>query len=276
MDAKKILHEIAENEHEKYHAFKDRLIEYCSNKKNAVVMIFRALKVMQHDLNDCLDGKIEVNVDKEIITKVIRAIKIELYIVRNKMQHLKFLEHEPAKPLKPVGKWTSDKIYLVELIYAIHKSVNHGNVSIQALQECFEYIFDVQLGNIEEQLKEIEARQGNKAQYLERLIHNMNHIHDEYSFGAVHGKLKWTGLIIDFVELFYAAHASGNINKGKVSLKKMFAVVCEVFDVDVKDFYQRFSAIKIRVKGDRTKFLDELKQVLVEKLEKADNKPSKK
>ncbi|MDR0794841.1 MAG: hypothetical protein LBE79_02125 [Tannerella sp.] len=88
MDIKKILHEIAENEHEKYHAFKDRLIEYCSNKKHAVIMIFRALNVMLNDLDDCLMGKIEVNVDKEIITKVIRAIKIELFIVRLKMQHL--------------------------------------------------------------------------------------------------------------------------------------------------------------------------------------------
>jgi hypothetical protein len=254
MDAKKILHEIAENEHEKYHAFKDRLIEYCSNKKNAVVMIFRALKVMHYDLNDCLKGKIEVNVDKHIITKVIRAIKIELYIVRQKMQHLKFLEHETIKTLKPVGKWTSDKKVLVELIYAIHKSVNHGKVSIQVLQECFEYIFDVELGNIEEQLKEIEARQGNKAQYLESLIHNMNHLHDEYSFGAVHGQLKWTGLIIDFVELFNAVHASGNVNKGKVSIKKCLLSCAKSLILKSKNYIPDLPKSKIVSKATARNF----------------------
>ena len=91
-----------------------------------------------------------------------------------------------------------------------------------------------------------------------------------------HGKLQWTGSIVAWVELIYAIHASGHINNGKASLKKIFAVMGETFVFEVEEFSRVFIDIKNRVKGDRTAFLDELKQALMRIMEEADRKPSRK
>jgi hypothetical protein len=231
---------------------------------------------MENELDDCLTGQIEVQVDRAIIIKVLKTIKIELFILKCRVKQPGLFDHETSKPVQPVGRWAGEDIELIELIYAIHTSVNHGAVSVKALQECFEYIFDIQLGNIETRLEEIKERQGNKAVFLESLIKNLNKVHDELSIGTSHGKLKWTGNVIDLVELVYAIHASGYTNNGKTSLKELFTVMGEVFDIEVKKFYRSFKDIKNRVKGDRTRFLDELKQALTDKMEKSDRKPSRK
>ena len=38
MDIIKILHEIAQNEHENFKAFKERLTDYCTNRENGVII----------------------------------------------------------------------------------------------------------------------------------------------------------------------------------------------------------------------------------------------
>ena len=52
MNILKILHEIAENEHEKLKIFKSRLIEFCTGRKDAVYI--------EVELSECLDGCIQV------------------------------------------------------------------------------------------------------------------------------------------------------------------------------------------------------------------------
>jgi hypothetical protein len=176
MDILKILKEIAEKEHEMYTAFKHRLVEYCSDKKHAVFCILRTLRGIEEALGDALKGKVEVNVERSIIIKVLKTIRVELDIIKHKMKHPDLFPHGVSKSIQPVGSWTADKIDLIELIYAIKMSINDGNVSIKALQECFEHIFQVKLGNIYDRFQEINERKGDKAKYLETLILNLNHI----------------------------------------------------------------------------------------------------
>ena len=92
------------------------------------------------------------------------------------MKHPKLIECMCTKTPLPAGKWTDDKVQLVELIYAIHKtrSVNFGNITLRALQDSFEYVFQVKLGNISDKLREINERKGTKVRYLEILIKNLN------------------------------------------------------------------------------------------------------
>jgi hypothetical protein len=89
------------------------------------------------------------------------------------------------------------------------------------------------------------------------------------------GKLKWTGSLVDWVELIYALHTAGVINGGKASLKHLFRVLGEVFDFDVEGYSRTFTDIKRRVKGERTSFLNKLKHALLNRIEKSDLKPSK-
>jgi hypothetical protein len=91
-----------------------------------------------------------------------------------------------------------------------------------------------------------------------------------------HGKLKWTGNIIEWVEQIYALYAAGKINDGNTSLKELFRQMGEIFDIDVKEFSNYFMNIKHREDGNRTKFMDLLKEALLERMKEADRKPSRK
>jgi len=89
-------------------------------------------------------------------------------------------------------------------------------------------------------------------------------------------RLKWTGKLLDYVEWVYALHEILNLNGGRVKLNTLFEVFNRIFGIKVKDFSQYFRSIRIRAKGDRTTLLDLQKQLLTERLERADEKPSKK
>lgn len=82
-------------------------------------------------------------------------------------------------------------------------------------------------------------------------------------------KLFWTGSKTDLIELIYALHDSGAINSGTADIKKMAAVCEQVFNIDLGDYYRTFLEIKSR-KINQTKFLDRLKTVLLEHIEKSE------
>jgi hypothetical protein len=81
--------------------------------------------------------------------------------------------------------------------------------------------------------------------------------------------LKWMGTVFKLVELGYALHCSKCF--GEISLTDLFAAICEMFDVEVKNFSRIFTEIKKRA-GDRTIFLDKLKKKLMEYMESSDMK----
>jgi hypothetical protein len=91
-----------------------------------------------------------------------------------------------------------------------------------------------------------------------------------------HGKLQWTGSVVEWVELIYALYTAGKINDGKTSLKVLFQQMGEVFDFDVKEFANYFMDIKRRKDDNRTKFMNLLKDAILERMEEADRKPSRK
>ena len=181
IDIIKILKEIAHNEHEKLKTFRERIVEYCTNKKTPVFTLLRTVKGIEMVLSECLSGKQKVNVDRSIILKVLKTIRVEIEIIRCRMKHPTIFGDAPPKAPLPAGEWTSDKIDLIELIYAIQKSVNNGKVSIKALQQAFEYIFQVELGNIYDRISEINERKYEKATYLESLINNLHGILEKLS-----------------------------------------------------------------------------------------------
>jgi hypothetical protein len=88
-------------------------------------------------------------------------------------------------------------------------------------------------------------------------------------------KLKWTGSIVEWVELIYALYSVKCINNGKVPLKELFRQMGETLDFEAKEFSRTFMDIKGRKKGDRTPFLDSMKQLLIERMTEADRKPAK-
>lgn len=82
-------------------------------------------------------------------------------------------------------------------------------------------------------------------------------------------QLFWTAHKTDLIELIYALHSCGAINSGTADIKEM-ALVCEkIFNIDLGDFYRTFLEIRSR-KINQTKFLDKLKESLVQRMYDSD------
>ena len=176
IDIFQTLTHISSNEEAELRLFRERIIRYCDTE-NTVFYLFRILKELELELNDYLNGAMYINVDKSIIIRVLRIVKIELDIIKLKMKNLHLKELSAPK----IIQWTDDKLNLIELIYAIYKSksVNYGNITLKEIQECFEYLFQVKLGNISNRINEIENKKENNRLYLDSLITNLNTFFDE-------------------------------------------------------------------------------------------------
>ena len=93
-----------------------------------------------------------------------------------------------------------------------------------------------------------------------QILANQNAVNCPYKHKI--SKLKWTGEIVDLVELGYALEAVGYINDGKATLTELFDVLGEIFDTEVKNFSRTFIDIKNRVKDDGTFLVEDLKRAL--------------
>ncbi|WP_037348612.1 RteC domain-containing protein [Sediminibacter sp. Hel_I_10] len=91
----------------------------------------------------------------------------------------------------------------------------------------------------------------------------------DYPLKAISSNLKWTSSKTDLIELIYALHSAGVFNNSVVELKKIASLFEQVFHIKLGNFYHTFVEIRAR-KSNPTKFLDELKQQLQNRLEDSD------
>ena len=73
-------------------------------------------------------------------------------------------------------KWTGSKVALVELLYAIHASqvINNGQVSINAIAQTAETVFDINLGQFNRIFLEIKSRKSiERTSFLNTLRNNL-------------------------------------------------------------------------------------------------------
>jgi len=83
-------------------------------------------------------------------------------------------------------------------------------------------------------------------------------------------KETWTGSKTDLVELIYALHELACFNFGKISLKRLTNYFENVFNISLGEIYHTY--LSIRGRTNRTQFLDELKESLIAKMNKDDQK----
>jgi hypothetical protein len=133
------------------------------------------------ELKDCLQGRVFINVDKAIIKKVHEIVKTELFIIRIKLRHPDLINISALNKPVPEMEWTDDKLDVIELIIALFltKSVNSGKISKKDLQKFFEWVFQVELGNIYNRIGEIEIRNENDSLYIEKLLTNLKEFLDD-------------------------------------------------------------------------------------------------
>ncbi|MCW3072882.1 MAG: hypothetical protein JWO44_2772 [Bacteroidetes bacterium] len=70
-------------------------------------------------------------------------------------------------------------------------------------------------------------------------------------------QLKWTDSKVALIELIYALHSSGSLNKGVLDLKELVLALSLLLNVELGDFYRTWAEIKIR--KEPTRYLDSLK-----------------
>lgn len=81
--------------------------------------------------------------------------------------------------------------------------------------------------------------------------------------------LKWTGSKVGIIELIYALHTEGVFNHGAADIKEIVQVFSKTFDIDLGQFHRTFYEISNR-KEERTKFLNTMKNNLINRMDKAD------
>lgn len=79
----------------------------------------------------------------------------------------------------------------------------------------------------------------------------------------------WTGTKVALVELIYALHAEGTFNNGAIELKEVVTIFESAFEIDLGQFSRVFLEIRAR-KSERTKFLNNLKEKLIRRMDDAD------
>lgn len=82
-------------------------------------------------------------------------------------------------------------------------------------------------------------------------------------------KFKWSASKIALIELIYALHSSNAINNGSSDLKEIADLFQDTFQINLGDYYRKFLEIRMRKTG-RTKFLDSLKELLIKRMNEAD------
>lgn len=87
--------------------------------------------------------------------------------------------------------------------------------------------------------------------------------------GSKQGVLQWTGNKVDLIELLYALYASRVCNQGNATLKEIAESFQHMFNVQLGAYYRTYLEIQIR-KNSRTRFLDSLKQNLIDRMEQAE------
>ncbi len=83
-------------------------------------------------------------------------------------------------------------------------------------------------------------------------------------------RMKWTGESLNLIEIIYALHGSGQINNGRVELSEITGAFQKIFQIDLSRYFRRFAEIKQRKGMSKTRFLDQMRDELIKKIEEAD------
>jgi hypothetical protein len=121
-------------------------------------------------MKDCLKGRVQINVDPQVVHHVHKTFKSKLRIVRYIIKH-----PERFDPYASPGEEADP----VELLLMIQMSVLQGKANMEAIQKAAEYAFQFDLAGIYGRLKEIDESMESMEsmeQYLECLMINLNWI----------------------------------------------------------------------------------------------------
>lgn len=129
-----------------------------------------------------------------------------------------------------------------------------------------QYLMDEQFNTWQDHVFSVIRANDMLVEYLTREINQIDNREQSHHLQRL-SHLSWTGNKIDLVELIYALFFSRVINNGKITIKELTGLFCQVFNLDIeKDIYRYYTEIQRR-KIDQTKFIEHLKSVLQQQID---------
>jgi len=80
-------------------------------------------------------------------------------------------------------------------------------------------------------------------------------------------RLKWTGQVTNLAEIIYGLYYTGQLNYGQATLTDITRLMEDVFQVELKTIWRRFSGIKNRKLLSPTHFLDLMRGSIVSRID---------
>jgi hypothetical protein len=106
------------------------------------------------------------------VAKILANDLIQLYL-ENQLVMIENKDGVEKSQRKPNMKltWTSSKVALIELMYALHSEgvFNNGSVDLKDIAAYFEHIFDINLGQYRRAFLEIRVRKSDRAKFINSL-----------------------------------------------------------------------------------------------------------
>jgi len=90
-------------------------------------------------------------------------------------------------------------------------------------------------------------------------------------------KRRWTGTIVELVELIYALHELKRIDNGETAMNELAGFFSEIFGIrlDARSLYDAYADIKRRKGESRTYFLDKMRERLNLRMQRDDERELK-
>lgn len=88
-------------------------------------------------------------------------------------------------------------------------------------------------------------------------------------------KIVWTGKLIHFMEWIYGPDSLQNFNNGNVDLIEVAEHLSDALGIEVKEPGGYYVAMRRRVDESRTTYLDSMREALLKRMEKDDEKKSR-
>lgn len=85
---------------------------------------------------------------------------------------------------------------------------------------------------------------------------------------------EWTADVIDLVEISMSMHERGAINRGKVPITAVVHLFFTLFGLKPGNFFSSYGVMRTHA-GSRTRFHDELKEALENKMDRDDEKDAR-
>lgn len=216
--------------------------------------------------------------------------KIKPHIVSKLIYYIKRLDIESKRPKAGIKEQLEYlKFYIAEFqsyfnynleIYHYFKSNAHHfdqqyflikNKTIRLNLEPYYFYTDTQFSTSHDSTFAIILAHTNLIEYLknEIMILENNNTETIRKPNLIESKLNWTGSKTDLVELIYALYSSGAINSGTADIKELAIAFQNIFNIELGEYYRTYLEIRYR-KINQTKFLDQIKDSLLQHMEESD------